>query len=84
MKKSTHTPLYDLLRKKLLQMRTDAKLTHRQLAAILGREHSFIWRLEQGERRLDFVEFFWVCRALNQDPQKIGQELLAEFEKLEG
>lgn len=80
--KSTHTPQYDLLRKKLIQMRTEAKLTHRELAKRLGREHSFIWRIEQGERRLDFVEFFWVCRALDQDPAAIAEELQQEFKKL--
>ena len=79
MEKSTHTPLYAAVRKKLIEMRKAAGLTHRQLAERLGREHSFVWRMETGERRLDVVEFYWVCKALGQDPKKVYAELVAKF-----
>ena len=83
MRKSTHTPLYDALRKRLLGMRRDAALTHRQLAKRLGREHSFVWRVEQGERRLDLVEFFWYCKALGYDPRVTLDGILTEFESID-
>lgn len=83
MKKSVHTPHYDEVRKKLVAMRKAAKLTHRQLADKLNREHSFVWRIEQGERRLDVVEFFWVCRALGQNPASVYAELVDDFSKAE-
>ena len=83
MQKSTHTPHYEALREKLVAMRKEAELTHRQLAEKLGREHSFVWRIEKGERRLDLVEFFWVCSILGQDPGKVYSELVAKFRKLE-
>ncbi len=84
MKKSTFTPLYDAFRDRLVGMRKVAQLTQRQLAAKLGREHSFVGRIELGERRLDVVEFYWVCTACGQDPQKIALELFKEFGRLEG
>lgn len=42
----------------LLAMRQKAGLTQRDLAKKLGREHSFVWRIEAGERRLDVIEFY--------------------------
>jgi transcriptional regulator with XRE-family HTH domain len=79
MDKSTQTDHYKLICDKLVAMRKAAGLTHRQLAAKLKREHSFVWRIEQGERRLDLVEFFWVCRALGQDPAVVYTEMVAQF-----
>ncbi len=63
MEKSTFTPLYDLLRARLVEVRKSAGLTRRDLAARLGRERSFVARVEGGERRVDLVEFYWICRA---------------------
>ena len=48
MEKSTHTADYDALRAKMVEMRKAAKLNQRQLAAKLGREHSFVGRMEIG------------------------------------
>jgi transcriptional regulator with XRE-family HTH domain len=64
-------------------MRKKAGLTHRELAALLGREHSFVWRIEQGERRLDVVEFHWVCKALGRAPAEVYEELTRSFEDLD-
>jgi hypothetical protein len=47
----------------------------------LEREQSFVWRIEHGERRLDVVEFFWVCEALGQDAKAVYDELADAFSK---
>ena len=83
MQKSTFSPHYGLFKTKLVTMRKAAGLTQRQLAKRLKREHSFVSRIELGERRLDVVEFYWVCRACDQDPKSIYDELLKEFAKLD-
>jgi len=64
-------------------MRRAARLNQRELAKRLGREHSFVSRIELGERRLDVVEFFWVCRACGCDPQEMMAEVARDFEKSE-
>ena len=51
MRKSTHTPEAEIVQRKLVEMRKAAGLTQRQLAARLEREPSFVWRIENGERR---------------------------------
>ena len=57
-------------------MRNAAGMTQRDLAAKLERENSFVWRIEHGERRLDLIEFFWVCEALNYDAPTVYQEII--------
>jgi len=79
MEKSTYTKEYQSLLRKLVEMRKAAGMTQRDLANILKREHSFVWRIEKGERRLDVLEFFWVCEALGQDAKIIYAELCNDF-----
>lgn len=83
MRKTIHSKQSLAVQRKLVEMRQAAGLTHRQLAERLGREHSFVWRIEHGERRLDVVEFFTVCHALGQDPSRAYTELSGEFLRIE-
>lgn len=83
MEKSIFTPFYDVFRQKLIEMRLSAKLTQRQLAAKLSRERSFVSRIELGERRLDFVEFYWVCQACGFAPDTVATDLMRRFAKIE-
>ena len=79
MKKSTHSKEYEAVLNKLVEMRRETELTQRQLAEKLDREHSFVWRIEKGERRLDVVEFFWVCNALGYNAAEVYSELCTAF-----
>lgn len=60
----------------LTRTRKAAGLTQRDLAHRLRRPHSFIGRLEAGERRLDVVEFIEMARALDADPAKLFAQLI--------
>ncbi len=75
MKRSIISPEYRQVLEKLVQMRTDAGKSQRDLARLLGREHSFVWRIETGKRRLDVVEFYWVCQALGRNAAEVYGEL---------
>lgn len=76
MLKSVFSPQYAALRALLVGMRKAAGLSQRDLAERLGREHSFVARIEQGERRLDVVEFLWVCSACGADPVTTIRDLV--------
>lgn len=80
MRKSTHSPEYAEVLKTLVSMRKEAGLTQRELAKKLGREQSFVWRIEKGERRLDVVEFHWVCTALGFNSVEQYAHLAEHFE----
>ena len=82
MTESINSPEYRKVFAKLVAMRTKAGMTQRDLAQALGREHSFVWRIETGKRRLDVVEFYWVCMALRCNAVDVYRELMKEFAAL--
>ena len=51
----------------LKERRIESGLTIRQLAAKLGWASSIVGKIEQGERRLDVVEYVQYCSALDAD-----------------
>lgn len=75
MKKSIYSPEMIAVRSWLRSERLNAGLTMRELANRLDRPHSFVQRIEEGDRRLDVVEFVWYCQALGVDPL-LGLELI--------
>ncbi len=79
MDKTIHSRQNDCVCKKIVALRTKAGLTQRQLAAKLNRERSLVGRLELGERRLDLVEFFSVCRVCNANPVAEAASLMRQF-----
>ena len=70
MVESMFSSAYALLIEAVVTLRKNAGLTQRQLADRLGREQSFVGRIETGQRRLDLVEFIWICRACGAEPEQ--------------
>jgi len=68
MRKSVFTPEYDALRGELRAARARASLSQRELAGRLKVPHSWIAKVESGERRVDVVEFCWFFAACGLDP----------------
>jgi transcriptional regulator with XRE-family HTH domain len=79
MKKSVHTAEYRVLRAQLRQARDAAGLSQRELAARLQVPHSWVAKVEAGERRLDFVEFCWFATACGSNPAKFAAEIVSRF-----
>jgi len=79
MNKTIFSRQSECVQKWVVTARERAGLTQRQLADNLEREHSLVSRLELGERRLDVVEFFWLCKACGVDPSKEASRLMKEF-----
>jgi transcriptional regulator with XRE-family HTH domain len=65
--KSIHNTRYQFLLTLLLEARNAAGMTQKELATKLGRPQSFVSKTENGERRLDVIEFMDVCRVLGAD-----------------
>ncbi len=75
MARSLHTADYDYFRSLLIAARERSGLTQAQVAAKMRRPQSFVSKYENGERRLDVVEFVRVCVALGVSPQTIVANL---------
>lgn len=67
---SMHNPAADLLARRVVELRRAAGMNQRQLATALGREQSYIGRIETGQRRLDLIEWIQLLRALKTDPER--------------
>ena len=86
MNKTVYNQGYRLLLAWLRMQRKDRKLTMRMVASALGVAHSWIGKVEQGERRLDVLEYMAMCEVIGCDPHA-GLEVLEKnrtgYEKLE-
>lgn len=66
--KTLHTDEHKKLISWLKEKREERGLTMRELASLLGAQHTLIGKVEQGERRLDVVEYIKYCSALKVSP----------------
>lgn len=79
MEKSTHSSEYRILRKKLRDSRVSSALSQRELAERLKVSHSWVAKVESGERRIDLVETCWFLTACGTDPVILLSNLIKQF-----
>lgn len=63
------------LREYLKEARLAAGLRQIDLAESLDRPQSFVAKVENGERKLDFIEVLDVCEVIGLDPYALVKEL---------
>lgn len=78
MVKSLHTPAYATFRRLMVEARERMGLTQAELAKRLDKPQSFVSKYESGERRLDVVEFVFVCSALGVEAAMLFESFLIE------
>lgn len=66
--RAQHSLGYRRMCQQLRQWRLDAGLTQRALAVKLRQVHSYVYKVEARERRIDPVEFAAWCRACGISP----------------
>jgi transcriptional regulator with XRE-family HTH domain len=79
MQKSVHTAEYAALRSELRSAREKAGLSQRDLAARLNVPHSWVAKVETGERRVDLIEFCWYVSACGADPAAMTAKLVTKL-----
>ncbi len=77
MPKSVFSDRYRALLVHIINARRTAGLTQTELAERLGKPQSYVSKAENGERRLDFVEFVELVRAMGTDEQEVIRGVLA-------
>jgi transcriptional regulator with XRE-family HTH domain len=70
LKSADYARLIDLL----VAVRKSADVRQHALAKKLGHPQSFVAKYENGERRLDIIEFTAIARALGADPVKLFKD----------
>ena len=73
--KTIYHPQYVALIELLIQARKALSLTQLQLAATLGKQQSYIAKVEICERKLDVLEFIEWWRALEQVPSDLIKQI---------
>ena len=68
MEKTIYSEDYARLRQWLRDKREEKKLTMRELAERMNVIHSWVGKVELGERRLDLIEYVQYCKAIEVDP----------------
>lgn len=70
MEKSTHSPEYAILLKSLRMLREQSGQSQRALANAIDVPHSWVAKVECGERRVDVVELCRIVIACGVEPAK--------------
>jgi transcriptional regulator with XRE-family HTH domain len=78
--RSAHSDAYRLFRAMLTELRHKKGVSQAALACLLGVPQSYVSKYELGERRVDLVEAFDICRALDTDPVAFVRRLIKTIE----
>ncbi|MGM3161459.1 helix-turn-helix domain-containing protein [Dickeya undicola] len=79
---SIYSDEYQIVIKALREARIAKGITQGNLALALDRPQSFIAKVENGERRLDIVEFIHIARLLSLDPSGIVAKIPIKYKAL--
>lgn len=79
--KSLFSTENNVLRLTLRDERKRLRLTQADVAERCGWPQSVIAKIEQGERRLDVVEFLWVAQAMGTTPEALLKVFLKNLRK---
>lgn len=72
---SVYSDDYQQVISALKKARKDRGITQAALAEALGRPQSFIAKVENGERRLDVVEFVHLARLVGVEPELLLKKI---------
>jgi transcriptional regulator with XRE-family HTH domain len=70
---------YEFAPRALAKMRQSAGLSQQQLADVLERAQSHVFRMETGQRSIEIVEFCRIAHATGHDPAEALAALLVEW-----
>ncbi len=79
MSKSAFTDAYASVVSSLVELRKERHVTQVELARRLNKSQQFVSYIERRERRIDIVEFYVICRALDAEPGEVFTRVTARF-----
>lgn len=84
MQKSLRSPRQKQLQTLLAAARKDRNLTQAELAERLNKPQSFVAKYENGERRIDVIEFIDITAAIDIQPVDILDRIGADTDRSRG
>ena len=79
MSKSAFLDAHQVLVEQLTAARKQSGLKQEELAALIGKDQSYISNIERGQRRVDVLEFVALARAMNADPVDMLAAIVSKF-----
>ncbi|CNI51703.1 helix-turn-helix transcriptional regulator [Yersinia mollaretii] len=76
---SIYSEEYQQVVKTLRQARIEQGISQQRLAEALNRPQSFVAKVENGERRLDFVELIHIARLLSIDESLLISKIMSSI-----
>ncbi|MDN0112288.1 helix-turn-helix domain-containing protein [Yersinia mollaretii] len=76
---SIYSEEYQQVVKTLRQARIEQGISQQRLAEALNRPQSFVAKVENGERRLDFVELLHIARLLSIDESLLISKIMSSI-----
>jgi transcriptional regulator with XRE-family HTH domain len=71
MSKSAFSDAHKILVEQLTAARKQSGMKQEELAALIGKDQSYISNIERGQRRVDVIEFVALVRAMNANPTEL-------------
>ena len=75
MSKSTFSDAHQILVEQLTAARKQSGMKQAELAALLGKDQSYISNIERGQRRVDVIEFVVLARAMRLNPAQLFSDI---------
>ena len=79
MSKSAFSDAHQILVEQLTAARKQSGLKQEELAALIGKDQSYISNIERGQRRVDVLEFVTIARFLKVDPVKMLADIVSKL-----
>lgn len=80
MDKSPHSSASIALRELLKEKRLERGLHQSDISTILKRPQSFVSKYENGERKIDLIDFIFICKSMNIEPKLVLEEFIKIIE----
>lgn len=81
MSKSAFSDAHQILVERLTAARKQSGMKQEELAALIGKDQSFVSNIERGQRRVDVIEFYVIAKALEVEPIALFSEIVKRLPK---
>lgn len=79
MSKSAFSDAHQIFVEQLTAARKQSGLKQEELAALIGKDQSYISNIERGQRRVDVIEFVALVQAMGANPISLFADIVSKL-----